>query len=61
MDHLKKSPLPLPILEFFDFFVTGKFPITKNQKEKKFFKRYLFLDKFFKNFFIKIKVKNSIL
>lgn len=29
--HLTKPPLPLPIREFFDFFVNGKFGVKKNQ------------------------------
>lgn len=34
MLHLKKTPFPLPIRAFFDFFVIGKFPNRKNQKKK---------------------------
>jgi hypothetical protein len=29
--HLKKEPLPLPILEFFDFLDIGKLPFKNTQ------------------------------
>jgi hypothetical protein len=56
--HRRKSPLPLPILEFFDFLETGKFAIKKNQKKKNDLKLYLFLVKIFISFFIRRKELN---
>lgn len=55
IDHLRNVPLPLPILEFFDFFVMGKFPNKKNQKVNSIFKEYFDFKKFLKNF-LKIKI-----
>lgn len=59
MTHLKNIPLPLPILEFFDFFVKGKFPFKKNQKKNLLNVQYLFLFKSFNNFLKKKKYKYS--
>ena len=42
-DNLKKEPLPLPILEFLDFFETGELPCKKIHKL------------LFKIFFLKVK------
>lgn len=57
--HLKKTPLPLPIRAFFDFFVNGKLPFKKNQKKNLLKEENLFLFKSFNNFLKNKKYRYS--